>query len=207
MSKNIIRNKQSRSGSEARVRRGAVTKPFNNLLLSFVILVSLFLLPLPGLMLSGAAQKPTEQANATALQAAQNIVAKQASLVTEFDVNGLKVLVKRREGSLTVATGLFVRGGSRNITGKDAGIEALMLEVATNASASYPRERMRNELARMGTVLGSSENYDYSALSLTSTRVNFDRSWDIFTDVVLHPAFTKDDFDLEKERALSSLRE
>lgn len=172
---------------------------------SLAIVVSLFLLS--ALSLPVAAQKPTEPANATALQGAQSVVAKQAALVTEFDVNGLKVLVKRREGSLTVAAGLFIRGGSRNITAKDAGIEALMLDVATDASASYPRARMRNELARMGTVLGSSENYDYSALSLTSTRVNFDRSWDIFTDVVLHPAFTKEDFDLEKERALSSLRD
>src|ERR1700682_2903913 len=113
MSKNIIRKKQSHPGSYARLLRETVTKPFSDLLRSFVILISLFLSPLPGLMLSGAAQKPSEPANAIALQAAQNIVAKQASLVTEFDVNGLKVLVKRRQGSLTVAAGLFVRGGSR----------------------------------------------------------------------------------------------
>lgn len=208
MSKNTFRtNTQFRSRSTSRATRGALTNPFAELLRSFVLLVSLFFLPLPALMPSAAAQKPTEPANAVALQAAQNIVAKQAALVTEFDVNGLKVLVKRREGSLTVGVGLFILGGSRNITGKDAGIEALMLDVATDASASYPRERMRNELARMGTVLGSTENYDYSALRLTSTRINFDRSWDIFTDVALHPAFTKEDFDLEKERALSSLRD
>jgi zinc protease len=207
MSKNTFRtNTQSCSSSKSRPG-GTLTKTFAEPLRSFVLLVSLFLLPLPALMTSAAAQKPTEPANAAALQAAQSIVAKQAALVSEFDVNGLKVLVKRREGSLTVAAGLFVRGGSRNITGKDAGIEALMLDVATDASATYPRERMRNELARMGTVLGSSENYDYSALSLTSTRVNFDRSWDIFADVILHPAFMKEDFDLEKERALSSLRD
>lgn len=206
MRKNIFRtNKQSRSRPMSQTLRGAFAKPFAELPRSFVLLVSLFLVPV--LMQSAAAQKPSEPANAAALQSAQNIVAKQAALVTEFDVNGLKVLVKRREGSLTVATGLFIRGGSRNITGKDAGVEALMLDVATDASASYPRERMRTELARMGTLIGSSENYDYSVLSLTSTRVNFDRSWDIFTDVVLRPAFTKEDFDLEKERALSALRD
>ena len=192
--------------AELRATPPASINTFRGLVRSLVLLVSL-LLPLPVVMLSAAAQKPSEPANATALQAAQNVVAKQASLVTEFEVNGLKVLVKRREGSLTVAAGLFIRGGSRNITAKDAGIEALMLDVATDASATYPRARMRNELSRMGTVLNSSENYDYSVLSVTSTRVNFDRSWDIFTDVVLHPAFTKDDFDLEKERALSSLRD
>ena len=38
-------------------------------------------------------------------------IARQAALVTEFDVNGLKVLVKRREGSQTVASRLYIRGG------------------------------------------------------------------------------------------------
>ena len=135
----------------------------------------------------------------------QSVIARQASLVTEFEINGLKVLVKRREGSQTVAAGLFLRGGSRNITAENAGIEALMLDVATEASASYPRQRLRSELARTGTVIGSSENYDYSVLAFTSTRANFDSTWNIFVDVALHPAFTKEDFDLVKARKLSAL--
>jgi len=45
-----------------------------------------------------------------------------AALVTEFDVNGLKVLVKRREGSQTVVAGLFIKGGTQNITAANAGI-------------------------------------------------------------------------------------
>lgn len=129
------------------------------------------------------------------------------SLVTEFDVNGLKVLIKQRPGSLTVAGGLFLRGGSRNITAENAGIESLMLDVATEASANFPRERMRTELARMGTVIGASENYDYSVLSVTSTRFNFDRSWQIFVDVALRPALTKEDFELVKSRKVAGLRD
>ncbi|HKR00051.1 MAG TPA: pitrilysin family protein [Pyrinomonadaceae bacterium] len=130
-----------------------------------------------------------------------------AALVTEFEVNGLKVLVKRRPGSQTVAAGLFLRGGSRNITADNAGIESLMLDVATEASVNFPRERLRAELSRMGTLLSASENYDYSVLSLTSTRANFDRSWEIFTDVALRPAFTKEDFELVKSRKVSGLRD
>src|SRR5215471_16162688 len=115
----------------------------------------------------------------------QSVIAQQAALVSEFDVNGLKVLVKRRDGSLTVAAGLFIRGGSRNISASNAGIEALMLGAAAEASVNFPREKMRAELSRMGTVLGSGVNYDYSSLTLVSTRPNFDRSWDIFADVAL----------------------
>jgi zinc protease len=141
------------------------------------------------------------------LQSAQSLVAKQAALVSEFEVNGLKVLVKRREGSLSVSAGLFIRGGARNITAANAGIEALMLDAATEASASFPRARMRDELSRMGTVIGSSVNNDYSVLSLRCTRPNFDRSWQMFTDVALHPSFAKEDVDLVQERLVVSLRD
>ncbi|MFL6230263.1 MAG: M16 family metallopeptidase [Pyrinomonadaceae bacterium] len=128
------------------------------------------------------------------------VAATAESLVTEFDVNGLKVIVKRRAGSQTVAAGLFVRGGARNVTAQNAGIEALMWDVATEGTQSFPRAVLRKEIARMGTQLGYGVNYDYSALSLGSTRQNFDRSWEIFTDVALHPGFAPDDFQREKQR-------
>ena len=165
--------------------------------LGLSVILSLLLLTV-----SATAQTPAPRPQATDLQ---SLIARQAALVTEFDVNGLKVLVKRREGSQTVAAGLFVKGGSRNITAANAGIETLMLDVMTQGSAGYPRERLRAELARTGTVIGSSGNYDYSVLSFTSTRANFDSTWNLFTDVAMHPAFTKEDFDLTKTRTLSSL--
>jgi zinc protease len=136
----------------------------------------------------------------------QSVIARQASLVTEFEINGLKVLVKRREGSQTVAAGLFIRGGVENVSASNAGVEAFMLNVASEASASFPRERMRKETARMGTVIGEGVNYDYSSLSMAATRANFDRSWEIFADVALHPSFTKEDVSLVQSRILASLQ-
>lgn len=135
----------------------------------------------------------------------QSVIARQAALVTEFDINGLKVLVKRREGSQTVAAGLFIRGGAENISSANAGVEVFMLNVASEASANFPRDRMRRELSRLGTLIGESVSYDYSALTMASTRTNFDRSWEIFTDVALRPSFTKEDVDLVKARLVASL--
>src|SRR6185436_3915839 len=96
---------------------------------------------------SASAQTPTTSTQTTAPDF-QSVIARQAALVTEFEVNGLKVLVKRREGSLTVAAQLYLRGGVENINATNAGVEAFMLNVASEASASYPRDRMRKELAR-----------------------------------------------------------
>ena len=174
-----------------------------NLVRSVVSTFLLFAVVLVGGIDSSRA---TQQAKPAAAQpTAQSVVAKQASLVSEFEVNGLKVLMKRREGSLTVAAGLFIRGGSTNINAQNAGIETLMLSAATEASAAFPRTRMRSELSRMGTVIGSSSNNDYSVLSLASTRMHFARSWEMFTDVVLRPSFTKEDVSLVQSRVVVSL--
>jgi predicted Zn-dependent peptidase len=154
---------------------------------------------------SSESSRADQQTKPQAQQTVQSVVAKQAALVSEFDVNGLKVLLKKREGSLTVAAGLFIRGGAANINAQNAGIETLMLSAATEASANFPRERMRTELSRMGTVIGSSSNNDYSVLSLATTRMHFDRSWQIFTDVALRPSFTKEDVALVQERQVVSL--
>jgi zinc protease len=126
-------------------------------------------------------------------------------LVTEFEVNGLKVLVKQREGSQSVVAGLFLRGGARNVSAENAGVEALMLDVATEASQKFPLAVMRRELARTGTGLSYGINYDYSVFTLGSTRRYFDRSWEIFIDSVLNPSFKQEDFERVKSRTLIAL--
>ncbi|HEX6123800.1 MAG TPA: pitrilysin family protein [Pyrinomonadaceae bacterium] len=133
--------------------------------------------------------------------------AAQAAAVTEFEVNGLKVIVKRRNSAPTVAGGLFIRGGARNIDEKNAGIENLMLATAVEAGQKMPRAIVRRELSRLGSAIGSAVSNDYSAISFGSTRANFDRLWEIFTEVTLNPAFTAEDTNQNKERILTGLRE
>ena len=173
---------------------------------NYVLQISVTLLLTAVIFAGGADALRAQQTTTLPSQSSvHSVVAKQASLVSEFEVNGLKVLMKRREGSLTVAAGLFIRGGAANINAQNAGIETLMLSAATEASAGFPRERMRSELSRMGTVIGSSSNNDYSVLSLACTRMHFDRSWQLFTDVALRPSFTKEDVALVQERTVVSL--
>jgi zinc protease len=147
---------------------------------------------------------PQQASNAVTPAALAAQVADAARLVTEFDVNGLKVLVKRREASQTVVAGLFLRGGARNVTAENAGVEALMLDVATEASTNFPRERLRRETSRMGASISYGVNYDYSALTLGSTRQHFDRSWEIFADAALRPSFAKEDFERVRNRLVVS---
>ena len=131
----------------------------------------------------------------------------QANLVTEFDVNGLKVLVKRRPNAPTVAAGLFVRGGARNITDKNAGIEQLMLNAATEGSKKFPREVLRREIARTGSSIAATAGKDYSVMSMAVTRQNFDRLWEIFADIAVNPTFSNEAVEYARAQILTGLRE
>ena len=158
----------------------------NRLLATALLLLTLIAGSVPW---AQAQPRPTSSAVDT-----QGIAARLAPLVSEFEINGLKVLVKRRAGSLTVATGLFLRGGARNVRAQNAGVEALMWDTATEASQSFPRELLRREQARMSTGISYDVSYDFSVLGMVSTRPNFDRSWQMFSDIALHPSFAPDDF-------------
>lgn len=129
-----------------------------------------------------------------------------AGQVSEFDVNGMKVLIKKRPGTPTVAAGLFIRGGVRNLTADTAGIENFTLDVAAEGSKLYPQEKLRRETSRMGTSLGSSSSYDYSVVSLVCTKRNFAPSWQMFTDVILNPSFAPESVERVRENILTVLR-
>lgn len=134
-------------------------------------------------------------------------IADQAAQITEFEVNGLKVIIKRRSSAQTVSGGLFIRGGARNISEKDAGIESLMLSSAVEAGKSFPRQTVRREISRTGSGIIPSAGNDYSAISLITTRPNFDRVWNIFADVLLNPTFAEDTVKTNRELILTGLRE
>ncbi len=137
---------------------------------------------------------------------AQNSAAPAAKPITEFDVNGMKVIVKRRASSPTVSVGLFIRGGVTNQKPENAGIESLALAVASEASAKYSRESLRKELSRTGSSIGGGSGYDYGTIAMSSTRQHFDKTWQLYTDVVLNPAFAQADFDQVRDRTITGLR-
>ncbi|MFQ3582292.1 MAG: pitrilysin family protein [Chloracidobacterium sp.] len=132
-------------------------------------------------------------------------LAQPQDFVTEQTIAGVKTLVKRRPGSQTVAVGLFFAGGASQTSPQQAGIEALTLAVATEASRRFPRETLRQETARLGAGLSYVVTYDYSALTLATTQKTFETAWNLFADVVRHPRFEAEDVVLTRERLLASL--
>lgn len=127
---------------------------------------------------------------------------------TDFTLaNGLKTIHRRVAGNEVVAVQIYFRGGARNITAQNAGIENLMFEVATQGSKNFPKGELNRELARLGTIIDSASGYDFSVMAMRSTRQNFDRSWQLLTDIVLNPTFEEKEVILAKDQMINGLRQ
>lgn len=127
---------------------------------------------------------------------------------TEFTIaNGLKTIHRRVAGNEVVAVQIYFRGGSRNISEKNAGVESLMLEVAQQGTKNFSKSQINRELARTGTVIDSAGLYDYSVFAMRCVRPNFDRSWQLLTDMLLNPLFEGKEVTLLRDQLVNALRQ
>lgn len=140
------------------------------------------------------------QAAAPAPQATDN--------TAEFTTaNGLKAIHRQVKGNEVIAVRIYFKGGARNITEKNAGVEPVLLEVAQQGTKSFPKSVLNREIARTGTVIEAAGALDYSIVAMRCVRQHFDRSWQLLTDIVLNPLFEDKELGLVKEQFLSALRQ
>jgi zinc protease len=126
------------------------------------------------------------------------------TITSQFEVNGLKVILRRNTATDVVAANLYLLGGSRQLTPQSQGIEALLFAAAERGSRKFPGPKLRQELARVGSLIGVSLNEDWTTYSLKTIRSTFDTSWTIFTDRLLAPTLTQADVDLVRSQMVTA---
>jgi predicted Zn-dependent peptidase len=135
-------------------------------------------------------------------------LAQATDSTTEFTTaNGLKTIHRRVQGNDVVAVRIYFKGGVRNITAKNAGIETLMLEAAQTGTKNFSKSQINRELARMGTVIDSGGFYDYGLIAMRCVRQQFDRSWQLLTEMVLNPTFDEKEVALLRDQLVNALRQ
>ncbi len=136
-----------------------------------------------------------------------NVQSGFAQQTESFTVNGLEVIFKQNTATDIIAAQMYFKGGVALLESETAGLEALTLEIATDASKNYPRDILSSKLASMNSQLSASSGLDYSSINLLCVKQYFDDSWKIFSDVIVNPAFTNEDFQLEKEQQINSVKQ
>lgn len=129
------------------------------------------------------------------------------TLTSRFDVGGVKVILRRNTASEVVAVNLYLLGGSRQVTPATAGIEPLLLGVSERGTKRYPGPAAERALARDGSSVIVSPDYDWTVFGLRSVRSAFDSSWAVFADRLIAPSLRDEDIELVRAQYLAGARE
>lgn len=126
--------------------------------------------------------------------------------VKEMKIDGVKVIFKQAENDV-VAFRMFIKGGTTNLNRENAGIENFALMVATTGGTkNYPKEEYNKILEKLGSSISANCSNDFSTISIRCIKDNFDKTWDLFEDVILNPAFEESEVELSREQLISSIK-
>lgn len=128
--------------------------------------------------------------------------------VQEFEVDGLKVLLKQSSESPVVSAILYIQGGSSAMpVAKPFTLESFALSVnAASGTRSTPKAVYRQKMLRMGSGIGGQDSRDYSLMLMRSTREHFDSTWKLFAEKVTSPMFDQIEFANLKKNALLNIQ-
>ena len=126
---------------------------------------------------------------------------------TSFTVGGLPVILRRVTANDVVAANLYLLGGTRQVPPELAGLEPFLLDASERGTAAYPRDRLRQRMARLGTLIGIDADHDWTTFALRSTGATFDSTWAIFADRLMRPTLDSSEVELVRTQLLSGVRQ
>lgn len=126
-------------------------------------------------------------------------------LTTAFAVAGIRVIQRIDTTSEIVVANLYLLGGTRQVTAHNAGIEPFLLEATSWGTRTYPRERLRRQMARLGTSITIDPEEDWTSIGIRATRTTFDSTWAVFASRVMEPSLDSSDVELVRRQLVSTV--
>lgn len=121
----------------------------------------------------------------------------------EFEVDGFRVIY-RNTGKDVISARLFVSGGTANYPLDKQGIESVAYSyIIKGGTTSMSKTDFLAAAEKMGTTFGSDASLDYGELNMQCLKESWDRSWLLFTDALLNPAYDAGEFENKKQQYIS----
>lgn len=124
----------------------------------------------------------------------------------EFEVNGLKVILKHSPKEV-ISARFFVKGGTANYPINKAGVEAMAFELAMSGGTKSMDKTTFNAAAEgIGASFSGNSTYDYGTMNMTCIGMFWDKSWDLYVDAIMNPAFDAKEFKLLQEQLVTAAK-
>lgn len=126
--------------------------------------------------------------------------------VEVFEIDELTVIHRYVPGSGLVATNLYLLGGVRQITESTAGIEPLLLNASERGTRDYPGTAVLEAQVHTGSRFVVSSTPDWTVFGFRGLADEFERSWSVFADRLMHPVLDSTSVSIARAQMLSRRR-
>jgi len=125
------------------------------------------------------------------------------TLTTSYVVSGIRVIQRSSQVNDVVAMRLYLLGGTRQLTERTAGIEALLLRAGAYGTDQFPGDEARRALARTGAITVIEPDLDWTMFGFTVLAGDLDVAWRVFADRIMHPTLAEQDVAQARARLLT----
>ncbi len=128
------------------------------------------------------------------------------TLTVAYDVSGVHVVQRLLPASDIVAVRLYLLGGTRQLTERTAGIEALLLRASASGTEQFPGAAARRAMDATGSFVTLEPDVDWTVFGFTGLAADVDAAWRVFADRLLHPTLSEQGVAQARARLLSEAR-
>jgi len=125
---------------------------------------------------------------------------------TSFEVNGVKVILRRNTANDVIAANVYLLGGTQQLTPATQGIESLLLRASERGTKRYPGDKVRQALVKSGCSINVAPADDWTIFGFTCIRASFDSTWNVLADRLMEPTLDSAEVELVRARMLSGVR-
>ena len=119
--------------------------------------------------------------------------------------DGMRVLVIPQPHLPMVVVSVLVDAGSRYDPPGKEGLANLTTALLTEGTERRTAAEIHDAVDFLGAKLSGGAGDDYATLNLTVLKKDLEQGFDLFSDVLLHPKFPKDEFARKRDEALAEL--
>jgi len=118
--------------------------------------------------------------------------------------NGLKIIAVEKHELPVVSLRLMVKAGSTQDPLGKAGLAGMTAGLLTKGTSSRSATEIAEEIDFIGASLNSGSDWDACNVSYSGLKKHFDTGLELFTDVILNPAFQAAEIDRLRKQRISS---
>jgi predicted Zn-dependent peptidase len=119
--------------------------------------------------------------------------------------NNIKVLFDKTNGSEVVAVRIMTPVSAIGETSDKSGISHLTASLMMHSTKNRSCERLAKDVENIGAELSGQADYDMAEISMTFLSEYFDKAIEILADVILNPAFNREELSFEKQTISSEI--